>query len=94
MYDKVRDENTELKKQIDILQKDNKRLQEDITFWEQLRTFGGSMIGNMYIKKKKGVKIWIDRLYVGKSTLVELDKDEDVIQWLEDVNIKFKDNDR
>ena len=91
--DKLRDENTKLKRQLGLLQKDNERLLGELTFMEGIQGFGNSMIGNMYIKVKDGSKVWIDKLRVTKQILLELDKDEDVIQWLEDVNIKFKDND-
>lgn len=92
--------NKEKDLEITKLQQDNKELldknnelQKELDFRKQIHTFYGSLVGNMYIKKKNGENIWIDRLRLPNSELLELDKDEDVVQWLEDINIKYKDND-
>ena len=51
------------------------------------------MVGNMYIKQKQGNKVWIDKIKVTTEELLTLDRDDDVKQWLQDKNMKYKDND-
>ena len=68
-------------------------LELELFFMKQILQFPGSMVGNMYIKKKQGNKVWIDKLKVTAEELLTLDMDDDVKQWLQDKNMKYKDND-
>ena len=47
------------------------------------------------IKTINGEKLWIDSLniYNKKDLLFKLDKDEEVEQWIKDLNRPYKDND-
>ena len=84
--DKLRDENTELKKQ-------NEDLQKEIDFLKSISEHYGSLVSNMYVKTKHGQKVWVDRQTITKKELLELDKDDDVVVWLQGIDVKFKDND-
>jgi len=84
--DKLRDENTELKQQIESLEK-------EIYFLKSISEHYSSLVSNMHVKTKNGEKVWIDRQTVTKKELLELDKDEDVVVWLKGIDVKFKDND-
>ena len=68
-------------------------LELELFFMKQILQFPGSMVGNMYIKKKQGNKVWIDKIKVTAEELLTLDRDDDVKQWLQDKNMKYKDND-
>jgi len=68
-------------------------LELELFFMKQILQFPGSMVGNMYIKKKQGNKVWIDKHKVTAEELLTLDRDDDVKQWLQDKNMKYKDND-
>ena len=68
-------------------------LELELFFMKQILQFPGSMVGNMYIKKKQGNKEWIDKNKVTTEELLTLDRDDDVKQWLQDKNMKYKDND-
>jgi len=68
-------------------------LELELFFMKQILQFPGSMVGNMYIKKKQGNKVWIDKIKVTTEELLTLDMDDDVKQWLQDKNMKYKDND-
>jgi len=91
--DKLRQENTELKTQIAALQEETKELKEEVEFMNKIFEHGKSMVGHMYHKTKQGIKVWVDVINITKKELIELDRDEDVIQWLQDIDIKFKDRD-
>ena len=77
------------------LQEENKRLQEELTFYKSISNFPNSLVGNMFVKYIDGKKVWIDRQNIShnKELLHKLDVDNDVSQWIEDLNITFKDND-
>ena len=68
-------------------------LELELFFMKQILQFPGSMVGNMYIKQKQGNKVWIDKIKVTTEELLTLDRDDDVKQWLQDKNMKYKDND-
>ena len=77
------------------LQEENKRLQEELTFYKSISNFPNSLVGNMFVKYINGKKVWVDRQNIShnKELLHKLDVDNDVLQWIDDLNITFKDND-
>ena len=88
----------EIKKNIDEnnkLQEDNKKLQEELDFFKSISSFPNSLIGNMFVKYIDGKKVWVDRQNIthNQELLHQLDKDKDVSQWINDINITFKDRD-
>ena len=88
----------ETKKKVDEnkrLQENNKRLLEELEFYKSISNFPNALVGNMYVKYIDGKKVWVDRQNITQNTelLHQLDKDTDVTQWIEDIHIRFKDND-
>ena len=77
------------------LQEENKRLQEELIFYKSISNFPNSLVSNMFVKYIDGKKVWIDRQNIShnKELLHKLDVDNDVLQWIDDLNITFKDND-
>ena len=49
----------------------------------------------MYVKYIDGKKVWVDRQNITHNPILlhQLDKDNDVYQWIDDIHIRFKDND-
>ena len=63
----------------------NLKLKEELNLYKSLfKTHRHSAICNMYIKKKKGKKVWIDKI-IQYWELDQLDQDEDVIEWLKPI---------
>lgn len=80
--------------QINLLEEENKKLKEEIEFYKSISNFTSSLVGNMIVKIKDGKKIWIDRLKVDKKTLQELEPDEDILAWLDEIQeLRYRDND-
>jgi hypothetical protein len=69
-------------------------LEQELLFMKQLLQFPGSMVGNMYIKKRNGENVWIDKQKVSYEDLLTLDIDSDVTKWLRDKKITYNDYDR
>lgn len=80
--------------QINLLEEENKKLKEEIEFYKSISNFTSSLVGNMIVKIKDGKKVWIDRLRVDKKTLQELEPDEDILAWLDEIQgLRYRDND-
>lgn len=84
-----------LKEEKEKLLGENKRLQEELEFYKSISNHSNALVGNMYVKYIDGKKVWVNRQDItqNRELLNQLDKDSDVSQWLEDINIKFKDRD-
>ena len=78
---------------IDELLLENKKLKEEIIFFNKIFVFYDSMIYNMMIKYKNGEKVWIDKQKITKQQLLELDQDEDIKKLIESCDTKYNDND-
>jgi len=78
---------------IDELLLENKKLKQEIIFFNKIFVFYDSMIYNMMIKYKNGEKVWIDKQKITKQQLLELDQDEDIKKLIESCDTKYNDND-
>ena len=92
---KIIDENKRLQEDNTRLQGDNTKLQEELEFYKNISNFPNALVGNMFVKYINGEKVWVDRQNItqDRELLHQLDKDNDVSQWINDIDIKFKDND-
>ena len=78
LYNKYLEENKKLKKE-------NETLKEELNLYKSVhKSHRNSAICNLYIKKKQGKKIWIDKI-IQYWELNELDQDEDIIEWLKPI---------
>ena len=78
LYNKYLEEN-------EILKKENETLKEELNLYKSVhKSHPNSAICNLYIKKKKGKKVWIDKV-AQYWDLDQLDQDEDVIEWLKPI---------
>ena len=86
-------QNAELEKQVEQLQQeitnlksDKKTLKGDLQFYKSLfKTHRNSVVFNLTIKSKKGKKIWIDHIRCDKNELLDLDIDDEVLEWLKPI---------
>jgi|TARA_B110000046_G_C12871607_1_gene346249 hypothetical protein len=62
-----------------------KDLEEELEFYKSILIKNNSCIFNLYIKKKDGKNVWVDKLNATRSELLELDSDEEVTNWLKPV---------
>ena len=86
-------QNVELEKQVEQLQQeiinlklDKKTLKDDLQFYKSLfKTHRNSVVFNLTIKFKNNKKIWIDHIQCDKNELLDLDIDDEVLEWLKPV---------
>ena len=92
---KIMDRNKQLALENKLLVEENKKLAEEITFYKRISEHTNALVGNMFVKYINGKKVWVDRQNIShnKELLHKLDVDNDVLQWIDDLNITFKDND-
>jgi argininosuccinate synthase len=75
------------------LNKENLSLREEINelkflveFYQSIwKTHYNSVIYNLKIKYKKGEPVWIDKIKCDRNELLELDQDNEIIEWLKPV---------
>jgi len=87
--------NSILKKINKELSQKNKELQKEIDFMNKVFDNYNSAVSNLRIKTIKGKKIWIDSINITNNPelLFKLDKDEEVIEWINELNNPYNDND-
>ena len=67
------------------LQKENNELKEELNLYKSIfKSHSNSAVSNLYIKKKNGKRIWIDKI-VQYWELHELDYDPEVKEWLKPI---------
>ena len=76
------------------LQKENAELKKELEFYKSIKNHYSSLVGNMFVKEKNGEKIWVDRQKITTHEISQLDKDKEVLQWLEEIQtVRYKDRD-
>jgi Rad3-related DNA helicase len=69
-------------------------LKTELEFYKEIRKFPNSLVGNLCVKYMSGKKVWIDITKIDRSILHKLDKDKEVLEWLDGLNnMKYKDRD-
>ena len=75
------------------LNKENLSLREEINelkflveFYQSIwETHYNSVIYNLKIKYKRGEPVWIDKIRCDRNELLELDQDDEIIEWLKPI---------
>ena len=63
-----------------------RELEDELLFYKSIfNSHRGSVVFNLYRKKKCGKDIWIDKIRCNKEELLELDRDEDIEEWLKPI---------
>ena len=78
-----------------LLKKKYKKIKKELKFMKKIFEHQNSAIYNLKIKKINNKKIWIDKIKIlsNPELLLKLDKDEEVIEWINDLNLSYKDDD-
>jgi hypothetical protein len=72
---------------------ENKKLKEELFFFNKIFKFNDSLLYNMIIKYKNGEKVWIDKQKITERELLELDVDDEIKNLIKSCNIKYNDYD-
>tara|TARA_B110000285_G_scaffold27308_1_gene26851 strand:- start:1367 stop:1657 length:291 start_codon:yes stop_codon:yes gene_type:complete len=73
---------TEIKKLNEL----NEELKSEIILYKSIfNTHNNSAVFNLKIKKRKGKKVWVDKILDNKKYIESLDIDEEIIEWLKPV---------
>lgn len=76
----------ELKKQNNILFKENKLINDELIFYKSIfKTHRKSVIFNLKQKFKKGERVWIDRRFCDRNDILDLDQDDETREWLKPI---------
>ena len=75
------------------LNKENLSLREEINelkflveFYQSIwKTHYNSVIYNLKIKYRKGEPVWIDKIKCDRNELLQLDQDDEIIEWLKPI---------
>ena len=78
---------------MDELLLENKKLKEELFFFNKIFEFNDSLVYNMIIKYKNGNKVWIDKQKITERELLELDEDDEIKNLIQSCNIKYNDSD-
>lgn len=78
-----------------VFKKKYKKIKKELKFMKKIFEHQNSAIYNLKIKKINNKKIWIDKIKIlsNPELLLKLDKDEEVIEWINDLNLSYKDDD-
>ena len=63
-----------------------KKLEEELDFYKSLfRERNNSCIFNLRVKQINGKNVWVDRVHDTREDFLQLDKDDEVTEWLRPV---------
>ena len=61
-------------------------VKEDLEFYKSIfKTHGNSAVFNLRIKSINGKRLWVDKVRADYSLKIQLDPDEETIEWLKPV---------
>ena len=70
-------------KEINRLKAQISSLEDELYFYKSIfLTHSGSVIFNLRIKYSRGKNVWVDAVRCDKKDLLELDRDEEIDEWL------------
>ena len=75
-----------LEREKDELKNENTELKSELQFYKSLfKTHRNSVVFNLKIKKKNCKKVWIDHIRDNREKILELDMDDEVKEWLKPI---------
>jgi len=73
-------------KKYEYLLRDNIKLENELNFYKSIfKTHPGSVLFNLRIKLKDGDKVWIDKIRCDRNELLELERDDEIDEWLQPI---------
>ena len=72
--------------EINNLKTEKKTLKKDLEFYKSIfKTHSNSVVFNLTIKSKNGEKVWIDHIRCSRNELLDLDMDDEILEWLKPI---------
>ena len=76
----------EVKSELELVKNKLATVKDDLEFYKSIfKTHGNSAVFNLRIKSINGEKLWVDKVHADYSLKIQLDPDEETIEWLHPV---------
>lgn len=71
---------------LELVENELATVKEDLEFYKSIfKTHRNSAIFNLRIKSINGKRLWVDKVHADYSLKIQLDPDEETIEWLQPV---------
>lgn len=76
----------EVSSKLESVENELATVKEDLEFYKSIfKTHGNSAVFNLRIKSINGERLWVDKVRADYSLKIQLDPDEETIEWLKPV---------
>jgi len=76
----------EVSAKLESVENELAKVKEDLDFYKSIfKTHGNSAVFNLRIKSINGKRLWVDKVRADYSLKIQLDPDEETIEWLKPV---------
>ena len=76
----------EVSAKLESVENELAKVKEDLEFYKSIfKTHGNSAVFNLRIKSINGERLWVDKVRADYSLKIQLDPDEETIEWLQPV---------
>ena len=76
----------EVSAKLESVENELAKVKEDLEFYKSIfKTHRNSAIFNLRIKSINGERLWVDKVLADYSLKIQLDPDEETIEWLQPV---------
>ena len=76
----------EVKSELELIKNELVTVKDDLEFYKSIfKTHGNSAVFNLRIKSINGQRLWVDKVRADHSLKIQLDPDEETIEWLKPV---------
>ena len=76
----------EVSSKLESVENELAKVKEDLDFYKSIfKTHGNSAVFNLRIKSINGKRLWVDKVRADYSLKIQLDPDEETIEWLKPV---------
>ena len=76
----------EVSAKLELVKNELATVKDDLEFYKSIfKTHGNSAVFNLRIKSINGERLWVDKVRADYSLKIQLDPDEETIEWLKPV---------
>ena len=76
----------EVSAKLELVKNELAKVKDDLEFYKSIfKTHGNSAVFNLRIKSINGERLWVDKVRADYSLKIQLDPDEETIEWLKPV---------
>lgn len=76
----------EVSAKLELVKNELATVKDDLEFYKSIfKTHGNSAVFNLRIKSINGKRLWVDKVRADYSLKIQLDPDEETIEWLKPV---------